>query len=370
MINSIKLSDTINRFRNDDVDIILLKSIADEYREYPQYIIKYVSVYYHREFAKCVVKHITECKDRKCELIECLLSAHNIKMCDHPNISNIVCVNGCECYTRKCWKNIYVRLLMLINSDTSQFLQSFNVYNSLTILVSKTDVLDDHMFNFVNLISKNPKNWKYVIRFISDAELFGSNYGDIIFMMRDLILENDKLDDNKKNKYISEFQNRAILISLLRTYNDYHKNVGKISKNIYISNISVAKNVSMLRHKNINCIVTLTKKLIFRVSGIEYEQIMIDDIGSVDFIKATLGTVNKVIDWTHDNKNVLVHCYKGLSRSVCFVILVLIHQGLTFEEAHKLVHDKKHEIDPNPEFIRQIIEYCEKQKIVNHNSQS
>ena len=60
-----------------------------------------------------------------------------------------------------------------------------------------------------------------------------------------------------------------------------------------------------------------------------------------------------------ENKNILVHCYRGISRSVCFVILVLMHQGSTFKQAYKIISDKKHNIDPNPEFIRQILYYYE-----------
>jgi protein-tyrosine phosphatase len=86
---------------------------------------------------------------------------------------------------------------------------------------------------------------------------------------------------------------------------------------------------------------------------------MIDDSTSVDFIKETIpyiGNINKYID---KKKNVFIHCYKGLSRSVCFTLLILINRGMSFKNAYKLIEDKKH-MDPNPVFIQQIIEYVNK----------
>jgi predicted protein tyrosine phosphatase len=357
MIDNLTLSYTIQKFRTGNVDKNLITDIIDNYREYPQYVIKFLTVYYSSDTADAVVNNIITTSERRSELMDCILSAYNVRLCDNSLFKNMVCLHGCECYSRKCWNDIYKKSMSILSENQNHFLSSFNTYNSMLTLVSKTDVLDDSMYHFINDISTNPKNWKTVIKFIKDSELFSSEYGDIIFMMRDLILENDKLDEKMRNKHISEFQNRAMLGTVLHKYNDMQKSFSRITNNIYISDIGSAKNVSILKAKKIHYVVSLTKKVIFRIDGIEYTQVMIDDIGTVDFIGATLDTVVDVMKQIKQNKTILVHCYKGLSRSVCFVILVLIHQGMTFDEAYAAIKNNKYAIDPNPEFIRQIIDY-------------
>ena len=93
------------------------------------------------------------------------------------------------------------------------------------------------------------------------------------------------------------------------------------------------------------------------LSGIEYTKLKIDDVGTVDFIESTISTVLRTIEQLKKGKVTLVHCYKGLSRSVCFVILILIHQGMSFNDAYAFVQSKRQPIDPNPEFIKQITHY-------------
>ena len=138
------------------------------------------------------------------------------------------------------------------------------------------------------------------------------------------------------------------------------RRISKITNNIYISDIHAANNVSLLRDKNIHCVVTLTKKEIFKMSDIEYIQIMIDDIETVDFVGMTIGTVSKIDEYIKKNRIILVHCYKGVSRSVSFVILVLVKQGLSLNEALHLIKLRRTSADPNPEFIKQIIKFLNK----------
>jgi predicted protein tyrosine phosphatase len=354
-----KLELIINKFKNRNVNKSIISSIINEYNTYPLYVIKYITVYYAEITAECIVEYIVNTKDRRCELMNCILTSHNIKLCETSIINEISCVKKCDCYSRKIWINMYKIFLKVIKNDHYYFLSSLNFYNSFALLLSQTDVLDNDMIEFIRTLIRNPKNWQIIIRVIIDAELYSSNYGDLIFMMRDLILDNDKLEDSKKNKYISEFTNRVLLGTVLRRYNNVQKSISRISDTLYLSDISAAKNVAILREKNIQCVITITKKSIFMLSGIEYTHLMIDDIATVNFIESTLPTVLQTIKQLHKNKTTLVHCYKGMSRSVCFVILVLIYQGMNFNEAYASVKNKKPNIDPNPEFVRQIIQHFE-----------
>lgn len=358
MIDNLKLSELIDSFKRGSVDKRKINTIINNYREYPQYVIKYITVIYPDQTADALIKYIVTTTERRCELIDCILTSYSVKLCDIPFMKDFVCQDRCKCYSRDCWRYIYNQFIDLLTVKPDFFITSFNVYNSLSILVSKTDVLDEKLFLFVKDLAKFPKNWKYVIKFIKDTELYSTDYGDLIFIMRDLILENDSLEEKCQNKSITEFQSRVMLGSVLHRYNDMQKNMSKITGNIYISDIEGAKNVAILKNKAIQYIITITKKSVFRISGIEYTQIMIDDIDTVNFIDATIDTVDKVVDYVQDNKMVLVHCYKGLSRSVCFVILVLIRTGLSFEDAYKIVLDGRVKIDPNPGFVTQIKQYA------------
>lgn len=360
MIDNDRLSKLIDGFRTDQVEYDAITSIIDEYNEYPLYIIKYVSTHYPVMMSRAIVNHIINTDERKCELMDCILMAHGVKVCDIKSMEDFSCLDTCLCYSRDCWKQIYRNFLETINHNPDHFLLSYNVYHSITILIAKTDVIDSELPRFLEKIMRNPKNWRTIIRFIRDTELYGSEYGDIIFNIRDIILHNDSLNKQEQHDNISRFQNRALLGSVLRKYNEMQQNMSRITDNVYITDINGAKNVSLLRDKNINCVVSLTKKSIFKVAGIKYVQIMIDDIGTVDFVDVTINTVEEVNDYIKDNKIILVHCYKGVSRSVSFVIMVLVKQGMSFQEAYDLIKRKRGIADPNPAFIKQIIEFLNK----------
>jgi hypothetical protein len=360
MINNQNLLELINIFRNGTSDNKLIKSIIDNYQKYPLYIIKYVTIYFPVQIAEHIVNYIVMTNERKCELIDCVLQAHDVKLCEISLLKDFVCKNECGCYSRKYWRYMYINFLNVLKKNPAHFLFSYKMYDCFTTLVSRTDVIDISLHRFIESLSLNPKNWKIIIQFIRDVGLYSSEYGDIIFSMRDLILENDKLDKNNKNTHISEFQNRAMLGTVLRRYNDMQKNMSKITDNIFITDINGAGNVSILKDKNIQYVITLTKRSIFKISGISYTQIMIDDLATVNFISTTISTVEQVIEYIKNNKIVLVHCYKGMSRSVSFVILTLVKQGLSFQDAYDLVKKQRTIIDPNPEFLRQINDFIDK----------
>lgn len=362
MIDNTKLSFVFNKFKKKHVDKKLIKSIIDEYQIYPQYMIKYITVYYAKITAECATEYILNFPlDKKCNLIDYVLNTYSIKLCDIEPINEISCIDECHCYSREIWIHIYKLFLEVFAINPGYFFTSINFYNSLTTLVSKTDVLDDNLFdlinnlinNFINNTSHNinPKKYKSIIEFISNVELYSSNYGTIISTIRNIILKN--------NKYANTFSNssRVLLGSVIRKYNDMQKNISQITDVLYLSDISIVKNVAILKEKKIQNIVSITKKSIFMLSGIKYTRIMIDDISTIDFVGNTLPIVIKTVKRLQKGKITLVHCYRGLSRSVCFVILVLIHQGMSFDDAYELIKNKRSYIDPNPEFIQQIITY-------------
>jgi len=399
MLDNAKLVFIINQFRQQLVDRTFIKSIIDNYDDdIPSYVIKYLSIYYPQITAECITDFIvSHPKSARYDVIDIVLSTYNIRLCDVPYLTDITCIDECMCYSREIWKILYIKLLDVIKKNPIYFLSYQNFNHSFTSLIAKTDVLDDQLFELVNNIAKNHKNWNAVIKLIKDCSLYSSNYGTIILKMKDSVPNSirnrsqsmSKLQLNPTNpttstktsistltpsltsgndsikrrpvsdrKQNSDAYWRLMISTVLRRYNELHQNICHINSTLYLSDVNIPKNVAILREKKIQHIITITKKSIFMVNDIDYTHLMIDDIGTENFVQKTLKTVLHVIDLLHRNEVVLVHCHKGQSRSVCFVILVLIHQGMSFDEAYDLVQTKRPSLDPNPEFIDQIIEHC------------
>jgi protein-tyrosine phosphatase len=58
------------------------------------------------------------------------------------------------------------------------------------------------------------------------------------------------------------------------------------------------------------------------------------------------------------NKNILVHCYAGMSRSVSVIIYYLMKKnGLTFSNAQRFIKNIRGLIRPNDSFQKQLTEY-------------
>ncbi len=355
----ISIGDIVARFEHEDVNMELLKNIVDNYETIPRYIFKYISVYYAKLTSFCILAHIVNCTEKKCDLITRILDAHDIVLDNESIIKHIVYKDDTKCIrkSRKYWYYLYTYMIEYIYLDPKAFFK-LHVNRSLSTLLIRTDVYDDKISDLLDKLSADPYNWAHILKFIKNAELYGEKCGDIIFKIRDNILQNDKM--NQKDQKISDFKNRTLLGYILQSYNQIHKNISKITNNVYISDITIPKNVPIIKDKKINCIVSLTKKEIFKLTDIEYIHIAIDDIGSIDFIDATLESSKIIVKYINQNKNILVHCFKGLSRSVCFVILVLINNGMTFDEAYEHIKNRKTIIDPNPDFLDQLTKYHKK----------
>ena len=77
---------------------------------------------------------------------------------------------------------------------------------------------------------------------------------------------------------------------------------------------------------------------------------------------------NEIADFLENcrlnGKNVLVHCYMGISRSSSSIICYLIkYKGYTYESAYLHVKSKKPDIQPNSGFIKQLREFEEEVKV-------
>lgn len=131
-----------------------------------------------------------------------------------------------------------------------------------------------------------------------------------------------------------------------------------------VTNI-ITKECDILEEQNIKVVISaLTEKeyddyIIGKEDfpNIEWHRLVIDDDEKEDISKY-FSKVNKIINEaiTRD-KNVIVHCAGGISRSPTLVIAYLMIQNKwNYEEAFNFVKRKRPHIEPNIGFIRQLKE--------------
>ncbi len=137
-----------------------------------------------------------------------------------------------------------------------------------------------------------------------------------------------------------------------------NEDINRIIDRLYISNISTAMNEKILDENNIIGIVSCIshdyiplKKRTYRFincyddEGFDISQYF-DECGA--FINSMITT----------ERNVLVHCMYGKSRSVAIVIAYLIkYKGMTCMEALEMVRLARNVAHPNDYFMKQLQDY-------------
>lgn len=345
------MSTLIEKLENKSVDKSLIKTVIFTYNRHSYYLFKYILVYYTPICGDYIIKYIVSSQDSK--IFEYILSAHNVSLCKCNELKNlhIFCKKTCICDDKTYLDIIYKKMINLIEDNPNNFMLP-HINNSVKILLNNTDVIDNTLCAHISKLYNDPQNWMMIINTIRECKLFSIGYGDLIFKMKDDFFKNN---DPRVLKLKTK-ENIALLKYAMNEYNDIQENFCEIIKNVFVGDINSANNVSIIKEQKFNHIVSLTKKNILKIRHIEYTQIMIDDNISTDFISSTINYYPKVIESMKKNHNILIHCYKGLSRSICFILLLLIKTGMRYEDAYNLIKSKKR-IDPNPEFIRQIKQY-------------
>lgn len=128
-----------------------------------------------------------------------------------------------------------------------------------------------------------------------------------------------------------------------------------IIDNIYLSNLIDASNHRLIRDNKIEAVFRLSEDINKTMYGpsVEFCNYEIED--NILYKKEIIEIAKDIVDKVLSNKerNVLIHCNEGQSRSVTVIIYYLITQhGFTFEEAYDLVKSKKKDIHPNDAFIK------------------
>lgn len=130
--------------------------------------------------------------------------------------------------------------------------------------------------------------------------------------------------------------------------------ISEIIPGLFISDFATAMNQELTKQKNIQAVIN--------VSGIEYKYHTeyylyhaIDDTLSADLTPG----FNSIYDFIDlhltERRNVLVHCYAGISRSVSYVIYYLMRKNdLSYDDAYEIVGKKRSKACPNHGFAQQL----------------
>jgi len=155
----------------------------------------------------------------------------------------------------------------------------------------------------------------------------------------------------------------ATLMDINCIYFPYpNRNHGKL----YIGNIS---SIALLDIYNIDCVISLINvNLVYKFNNVEHHKFLVNDFDDKD----SYITMNNILKQTTpliqsrilNGKNVLVHCYAGVSRSATVVIDYLAKYQLTYSDtplidAIKLTKEYRYCIRPNNGFITLLMhKYC------------
>jgi protein-tyrosine phosphatase len=167
-------------------------------------------------------------------------------------------------------------------------------------------------------------------------------------------VSNNKINNylNRENeKQVPERQRDNVIIIDKIYY--FFSDPTHIIDNIYLGNGNNAANFSSLENNNIQVIVNITSELDNYFENLNkfiyYKFPLLDEKNNniSEYFKKFINVYE-----TNENKNILIHCYMGASRSACLVLLYLIYKkNMTFDEANNFLIKKRTIVNINKDFI-------------------
>jgi len=137
----------------------------------------------------------------------------------------------------------------------------------------------------------------------------------------------------------------------------------KIVDNIYLGNAYNASNFNQLDELNINTIINVTNEIpnyFENITEFDYLKININDTNS-DTIKDFFCESNQYIKNIQEqkpNKNILIHCYMGSSRSATILTAYLLKNfNLDPKQAFSLLQEKRPVVNINTQFWDELQDY-------------
>jgi len=131
----------------------------------------------------------------------------------------------------------------------------------------------------------------------------------------------------------------------------------KITERIYLGNAFNARDYYNLESKNIGLILNCTEEIPnYFEDFFEYKKIDIDDVNNANISPYLDEYADLIHNYIKNNdKNILVHCFMGSSRSATIVLAYLIkYQKFTPEKSLEYIKNLRDVVNPNISFYNQL----------------
>ena len=128
-----------------------------------------------------------------------------------------------------------------------------------------------------------------------------------------------------------------------------------IVDHLYLSNVKTSKCHKFFKNQQISHVLIAAKNLKRHFEDINYKKLLLHDNPKQDIAKHFVESIEFIHEAISSQKNILVHCLGGKSRSVTLVVAyVMLIKRLSFKKAFEYVKSQHHPANPNPGFIQQL----------------
>ena len=170
---------------------------------------------------------------------------------------------------------------------------------------------------------------------------------------------------------VDENENENEKINIIRYYEridtysqmiSFFKSPTHIIDNIYLGNARNAASYYQLKELNINFIINITQDIsLYYPEEFTYYNYNIEDDNNESikqfFEKSYQNIVNSQ---NQQNKNILIHCFMGASRSVTLLLYYIIRKNkkrginVNLDDTIKFIKDKRSVINPTEKYIKDL----------------
>ena len=141
----------------------------------------------------------------------------------------------------------------------------------------------------------------------------------------------------------------------------YDCQISEVLPGLFLGSSRDAENLELLKGLQIKTIINISTTLpcCFENENIfEYRRLPCHDSPGQNIVQYFETTFEYIHQQLGANRNVLLHCQAGVSRSPSFIIGYLMRcYSKTFEEAYQYVRSKRNIVSPNLNFIGQLTKY-------------
>ena len=158
------------------------------------------------------------------------------------------------------------------------------------------------------------------------------------------------------NNNFSRGNHHQLLTTTINNHNLYDE-ISEIVPGLFLTSINAVYEPETMRDYSIKAVLSVLSDEpdYERLDGVVYHYIEIDDHEESDLLSRFTDTNRLIHSWRQANRNVLVHCFMGVSRSATIVAAFLMtHLQIGSSQAIDLIRSKRSVISPNSGFLVQL----------------